>query len=133
MSLSLPMNPPVILIVDDEMGVRESLRMVFSGEFRILDADSLETALPKVEQEKPDVVLLDVLMPRTDGIELLKQIKEIHPRCEVIMLTALTGEKAVSKARAFGAFDFIGKPFDVLDLRRKVNEALQKVFEKAEA
>jgi DNA-binding NtrC family response regulator len=121
------MDLPVILIVDDEIGVRESLRMVFKDDFRVLDADSLETTISAVRDEKPHVVLLDVLMPRTDGIEVLKQIKSIEPRCEVIILTALNTEQIASKAMLFGAFDFVGKPFDVGELRRKVDQALEKL------
>ena len=124
------MNPPLILIVDDERGVRESLRMVFSKDFRVLEADSVETAIGNVQNEKPAVVLLDIVMPKTDGLELLKQIKTIHPGCEVIMLTALNLQSAAAKAMEFGAFDFIGKPFDVAELRRKVNQALEKISQK---
>ena len=124
------MNRPVLLVIDDEMGVRESLRMVFGKDFRMLDADCLEAALPKLQQEKPSVVLLDVLMPKTDGIEALRQIKAIYPECEVIMLTALNSKQAVAKALDFGAFAFVGKPFDVVDLRRKVDRALQKVAQR---
>lgn len=127
------MSLPLLLIIDDELGVRESLRMVFNQEFRVLDADSVETAIPKVREEKPDVVLLDVLMPRTDGIEVLKQIKALHPRCQVIMLTALNTAQTASKAKAFGAFDFVGKPFDVVELRRKVNAALQAISAKGDS
>ncbi|HZA56755.1 MAG TPA: response regulator, partial [Candidatus Udaeobacter sp.] len=87
---------------------------------------SVDAALPKVRTEKPNVVLLDVLLPKTDGIELLKQIKTIHPSCEVIMLTALNTRQLADKATDSGAFDIVGKPFDVLDLRAKVNRALAK-------
>jgi DNA-binding NtrC family response regulator len=121
------MDLPLLLVVDDEMGVRESLKIVFAKDFRLLEADSVDAALPKVRAEKPNVVLLDVLLPKTDGIELLKQIKAIHPNCEVIMLTALNTRQLTDKAMDFGAFDIVGKPFDVLDLRAKVNRALAKI------
>jgi DNA-binding NtrC family response regulator len=120
------MNLPLLLVVDDEVGVRESLKIVFGKDFRLLEADSVDAALPKVRTEKPNVVLLDVLLPKTDGIELLKQIKTIHPSCEVIMLTALNTRQLADKATDSGAFDIVGKPFDVLDLRAKVNRALAK-------
>jgi DNA-binding NtrC family response regulator len=121
------MNAPLLLLVDDELGVRESLKMVFGKEFRLLEADSVDAALPKVQDAKPDVVLLDVMMPKTDGIELLRRIKEIHPGCEVIMLTGLNSQQLAAKAMSFGAFDFVGKPFDVYDLRQKVSRALAKI------
>jgi DNA-binding NtrC family response regulator len=121
------MDSPLLLIVDDELGVRESLKMVFYKDFRLIEADSVERAIPKVRDAKPDVILLDVLMPKTDGIELLRRIKEIRPACEVIMLTGVNSEQLASKALNFGAFDFVAKPFDVVDLRQKVSQALQKI------
>jgi DNA-binding NtrC family response regulator len=123
------MAEAVLMVIDDELGVRESLKMVFSGDFRFIEADAVDVALPKIENERPHVVLLDVLLPRTDGIEALKQIKKIHPSCEVIMLTALNNRQIANTALNYGAFDFVGKPFDVVDLRAKVNRALVKIFQ----
>jgi DNA-binding NtrC family response regulator len=124
------MNPPLLLLVDDELGVRESLKMVFAREYRVLEADSVDAALPKVKENRPDVVLLDVLMPKTDGLEVLRRIKEIHPSCAVIMLTGVNSQQLAEKALNGGAFDFIGKPFDVVALRQKVARALEQVVQK---
>lgn len=118
---------PLLLIVDDEFGVRESLKVVFCKDFRLMEADSVDAAIPLVMDSRPDVVLLDVLMPKTDGIEALRRIKEIQPACEVIMLTGVNSQQLSSKALNFGAFDFVAKPFDVVDLRQKVARALQKI------
>ncbi len=126
------MNLPLLMVVDDEMGVRESLKIVFAKDFRLLEADSIDAALPKVQAEKPDIVLLDVLLPKTDGIEVLRQIKAIHPECEVIMLTALNTRQLADKAANFGAFDVVGKPFDVIDLRATVNGALAKISRRSQ-
>ncbi|HXG52040.1 MAG TPA: response regulator [candidate division Zixibacteria bacterium] len=120
------MSLPSLLLVDDEVGVRESLKMVFGKAFRLLEADSVDRAIPQVESERPEVVLLDVLMPKADGLEVLRQIKRIHPTCEVIVLTGLNSRQLAGKAMECGAFDFVGKPFDVVELRRKVGEALDK-------
>ena len=120
------MNLPRLLIVDDEMSVRESLKFVFNKGYSVFEANSLETAIAKVKEARPAVVLLDFLMPRTDGIEVLRQIKAIHPGCEVIMLTALNNRQLSAKALDLGAFDLVGKPFDVVDLLAKVNGALAK-------
>jgi DNA-binding NtrC family response regulator len=121
------MTSPILLIVDDEFGVRESLKMVFYKDFRLMEADSVEAAIPIVLGSRPDIVLLDVLMPKTDGIEALRRIKEIEPACEVIMLTGVNSQQLSSKALNSGAFDFVAKPFDVVDLREKVARALQKI------
>ena len=127
------MNSPLLLAVDNEMGVRESLKMVFCKDYRLLEAESVEAAIRKVQEEKPEIVLLDVLMPKTDGIEILRQIKTINPGCEVIMLTGMNSHQLAAKAMDFGAFDFIAKPFDVVELRKKVNNALEKIAKKAQS
>jgi len=127
------MSSPLLLAVDDEVGVRESLKMVFSKEYRLLEAASVDAAIRKVQEERPQVVLLDILMPKTDGIEILRQIKMIHPGCEVIMLTGVNSQQLAAKAMDFGAFDFIGKPFDVVDLRQKVKEALENLAQKIQS
>ncbi len=124
------MNPPVLLLVDDEMSVRESLKMVFDKGFQLLEADSVDTAIAKVNEARPDVVLLDVRMPKSDGLQVLQRIKEIHPGCAVIMLTGVNSQQLAAKAIDGGAFDFIGKPFDVVDLRQKVARALEHVAAK---
>ena len=121
------MKPPLLLLVDDEKGVRESLKMVFGQSCRLLEADCADAALAQVRDALPDVVLLDVMMPKTDGLEILQRIKELHPRCEVIMLTAITSLQVAAKAMNLGAFDLIGKPFDVVDLRQQVIRAVAKV------
>ena len=126
------MSSPLLLAVDDEMGVRESLKMVFCKEYRLLEAASVEAAIRKVQEERPQVVLLDILMPKTDGIEILRQIKTIHPSCEVIMLTGVNSQQLAAKAMDFGAFDFIGKPFDVVGLRQKVKKALENLAQKTQ-
>ena len=118
------MDAPLLLLVDDEMGVRESLKMVFGKAFRLLEADNVDTAIAQVQEARPDVVLLDVLMPKADGIEVLRRIKAIHPGCAVIMLTGVNSQQLAAQAMNCGAFDFIGKPFDVVDLRQKVARAL---------
>jgi DNA-binding NtrC family response regulator len=126
------MNLPLLLAVDDERGVRESVKMVFCKDYRLLEAESVDVAIRQVQEEKPQVVLLDVLMPKTDGIEILRQIKRIHPGCEVIMLTGVNSQQLAAKAMDFGAFDFIAKPFDIVELRQKVKNALEKIAQRTQ-
>ena len=121
---------PILLLVDDEFGVRESLKMVFGKGYDLLEADSVDSALAKVEEARPDVVLLDVLMPRADGLQALQRIKAIHPNCAVIMLTGVNSQQLASKAIDSGAFDFVGKPFDINDLREKVARAVESAADK---
>lgn len=125
------MSSPTLLLIDDELGVRESLKMVFSKAYQLAEADSVDAALAQVQETRPEVVLLDVLMPKVDGIEVLKRIKAIHPECEVIMLTGVNSQQVATKALENGAFDVVSKPFDVVDLRQKVADALAQVAQKS--
>jgi DNA-binding NtrC family response regulator len=120
------MSQTSLLVVDDETGVRESIRLIFGKHFRVHEARSSEEALRKVKEETPDVVLLDILMPGADGLETLKQIKKIHSDCQVIMLTALNTARTAFTAKETGAFDYVTKPFDVDELRLRVDRALEK-------
>ncbi len=122
------MSQPSLLIVDDEPGVRESLRMIFNKDFRILEADSSEVAIKKAQEESSEVVLLDIRLPRIGGLEVLRRIKEFNPHCQVIMLTALNTAHTAFAAKESGAFDYVVKPFDIEELRLKVENALKKAI-----
>ncbi len=124
------MDAPLLMIIDDEFGVRESLKMVFGKQYRVLEADSVEVALPIVEQARPQVILLDVMMPKTDGLEMLQRLKEIDAGCEVIMLTGVNSQQLAEKAKDFGASDFVGKPFDIIEMRHKVARAFERFAKK---
>lgn len=121
------MEQPLLMLIDDEFGVRESLKMVFAKEYHVIEADSLAAAIPQIEESRPKVVLLDMLMPRTDGLAALQQIKQIHPSCEVIILTGVNSQQLAAKTLELGAFDLVSKPFDIVDLREKVSRALKQV------
>ncbi len=121
------MSQPVLLVVDDEVGVRQSLQMVFNKSFRVVEAGSADEAIEKVTAEKPDVVLLDIVMPGSDGLAVLKQLKAIQPESQVIMLTALNTARTAFAAKGTGAFDYVTKPFDVEELRMRVDHALEKI------
>ncbi|MGH7769280.1 MAG: sigma-54-dependent transcriptional regulator [Candidatus Binatia bacterium] len=120
------MSQASLLVVDDETGVRESIRLIFGKHFHVYEARSSEEGLRKVKEETPDVVLLDILMPGADGLETLKQIKQLHPEGQVIMLTALNTARTAFTAKETGAFDYVTKPFDVDELRLRVDRALEK-------
>lgn len=120
------MSQPSLLIVDDEAGVRESIRLIFGKDFRLHETKSSEEAIRKVRQERPEVILLDILMPGSNGLDILKQIKTIHPAGQVIMLTALNTARTALTAKESGAFDYVTKPFDVDELRLRVSRALEK-------
>jgi DNA-binding NtrC family response regulator len=121
------MTQPLLLVVDDEAGVRQSLQMIFNKSFRVTEASSADEAVQKVADDKPDIVLLDIVMPGADGLAVLKQLKAIQPDCQVIMLTALNTAWAAFTAKGTGAFDYVTKPFDVEELRMRVDHAMDKI------
>jgi two-component system, NtrC family, response regulator AtoC len=121
------LNQPLLLVVDDEAGVRQSLQLVFNKTLRVVEASSADEALKKVTDDSPDIVLLDIMMPGTDGLAVLKQIKSIQPDCPVIMLSGLNSARSGFTAKGTGAFDYLTKPFDVEELRLKVEHALERV------
>ncbi len=120
-------SQPLLLIVDDEPGVRQSLQLVFNKTYRTIEAASAEDAIQKTTDENPDLVLLDIMMPGTDGLAVLKQIKSANGECQVIMLTGLNTARTAFAAKATGAFDYVTKPFDIEELRMRVEHALEKV------
>jgi DNA-binding NtrC family response regulator len=121
------MSQPVMLVVDDEAGVRQSLQLVFNKTFRVVEATSAAEAIQKTTDERPDVALLDIVMPGTDGLEVLKQMRAVQPDCQIIMLSALNTARAAFTAKGTGAFDYVTKPFDVEELRMRVERAMEKV------
>jgi DNA-binding NtrC family response regulator len=121
------MSQPLLLVVDDEVGVRQSLQLVFNKTLRVIEASSADEAIQKVTDDRPDVVLLDIMMPGADGLAVLKQIKSVQADCQVIMLSGLNTARTGFTAKGTGAFDYLTKPFDVEELRLKVEHALEKV------
>jgi two-component system response regulator AtoC len=114
-----------ILIVDDELSVRDSLRMIFKKDYQLLMAGSAEEAWEKVQREEVDLVLLDIIMPGKDGMELLKKIREFYPLLPVVMLTATKTVKTAVEAMKMGAYDYITKPFDIEELELVAEKALE--------
>ena len=121
-----------ILIVDDEAGVRESVRMVLKDSFDPVTVESGEAALEWLDREHADLVLLDILMPGMDGLEVLERIREKDRLLPVVMLTATKTVKTAVSAMKLGAFDYITKPFDVEELRVVVERATENADLKRE-
>ena len=113
-----------ILVVDDEVGPRESLRMILKPSYDIATADSGDTALKTLKAFGPDVVFMDIKMPKMDGIELLRRIKAIDPTIEAVMITAYASLDTVKNALTHGAFEYLIKPFSRTDLEETVRRAL---------
>jgi len=116
-----------ILVVDDDQGMREFLEIMLTQEGHgVKCADDGKKALDLCNKHKFDLAISDLKMPRVDGIDFLKGIKEISPETMVILITAYaSGETAVSAMKE-GAYDYIEKNFDIEDLKKTVQDALEK-------
>lgn len=114
-----------ILITDDERGSREALRLIFSTDYAVFLAATAEEALVVLAREQIDLVMLDVMMPGRSGLDLLRQMHVEYPDLPVIMVSASTAIPPVVEAIRLGAVDFIGKPFDVENLRHVVRRAIE--------
>jgi DNA-binding NtrC family response regulator len=115
-----------VLIVDDETGVRESLRMVLKDAYETLPVGSGGEALEALGRHAVDVVLLDVVMPGMDGMQVLEELRTRWPQMPVVMLTATKTVKTAVGAMKLGAFDYVTKPFDVDELRCILDKATEQ-------
>jgi PAS domain S-box-containing protein len=117
---------PRVLVVDDEMGPRESLRMILKPRYEIATAESGEAALKTLGTFHPDLIFMDIKMPQMDGIELLRRIKGTDPSIEVVMITAYASLETVKNALTHGAFEYLIKPFSRQDLEETAKRALAR-------
>jgi two-component system nitrogen regulation response regulator NtrX len=116
---------PSILIVDDEPSIVQSLKGILSDEgFAVLNASNGYEALKIIEQESPDLVLLDVWMPGIDGIETLKEIKKNNQHIQVVIITGHGTIDTAVQATKLGAYDFIEKPLSIDKVTVTINNAL---------
>jgi PAS domain S-box-containing protein len=113
-----------ILVVDDEMGPRESLRMLLKPYHDVHTAESALAVLGDLGRLRPDLVILDIKMPDIDGLEALRRIKAEDPSIEVVMITAYASLETVRLALSHGAFEYLVKPFSRQDLETVVRRAL---------
>lgn len=114
-----------ILIVDDQHEVREAIRLILKDKYSIATVGEVEEAFRYLEATFVKLVLLDIRMPKIDGMTALEHIKKKYPGTEVIMVTAFATLETVRKAVRLGAFGFIMKPFDVNELLKTVDGVLK--------
>ena len=117
---------PVVLVVDDDAGVREGLRFALDERYTVLDAPHGRGALGIVQAEHVDLVLLDILMPEVDGLEILQELKALDPDLPVIMMTAVKTVRTSVAAMKLGAADYVTKPFQEDELLAAIRQALEQ-------
>lgn len=115
-----------ILIIDDELGPRESLRILLKLEYDIFCADSVDRGLELLRKESPDLIVMDIRMPGKTGIDGLKEIRAIDPLVSVVMLTGFGALETAQQALRLGANDYLNKPFDMIEMRRVVQQYIRR-------
>jgi DNA-binding NtrC family response regulator len=122
-----------VLLVDDEEAARYGMRRALerSG-YRIEEAESVESARKRIEEFKPDMILLDVNMPGESGLSLLNELREKEESPHVIIITAHGSERMAVEVIKSGAYDYLSKPFEVDDLRLVVKNCIETIRLKRE-
>jgi signal transduction histidine kinase len=115
-----------LLIVDDERGPAESLRMIFKPSYDVFTASGGQQALDILHSTPIDVVTLDLRMPAMSGVEVMERIKEFDPDVEVIVVTGYSSLDSAIRGLRHGVFDYISKPFDVPQISDLVRRALAR-------
>jgi signal transduction histidine kinase len=124
--MTIATDLPQVLVIDDEMGPRESLRMLLKPNYQVYTAENVEAGLRILREKRPDAVISDIRMPGTSGIDGLRKIREIDPHVAVIMLTGFGALETAKEALRLGANDYISKPFDAREMREVIGRNVER-------
>jgi signal transduction histidine kinase len=109
-----------LLVIDDELGPRESLRFLFKDTYDVICTDSVDEGVAELKKCPPDCIITDIKMPGKTGIEGLKEIRAIDKQVSIIMLTGFGSLETAQEAIRHGATDYLKKPFDTKEIRKVV-------------
>src|SRR2546421_4164843 len=124
--MSAPTDQPEVLVIDDEVGPRESLRMLLKPDYQVRTADCVEAGIKLLKEKSPDTIVMDIRMPGMTGIDGLRKIREIDPHLSVIMLTGFGALETARKALRLGANDYVSKPFDATEMREIIGRNVER-------
>ena len=117
---------PLILVVDDEEPLRKLLRVNLSLEgYGVITASDGISALKQFEEYQPDMIILDIMMPRLNGLQVLDHVRQ-HSNVPVIMLTARDETVTLARTLINGADDYMTKPFSILELTARIRAKLKR-------
>jgi two-component system, chemotaxis family, chemotaxis protein CheY len=121
----------MILLVDDEPHIRKYVSLILKqlGSPIIVEAGNGEEAIAAYQREDPDLVLMDVNMPKMDGIETLRKMKELFPNCVVIMLTSLANRETIEQALELGALNYIRKDTPKEEIAKALADTIDSAFD----
>ena len=120
-----PALRPTILVCDDEEGLRESFKLILSDHYQLRFAVNCLDALEQLKTFTPNLMLLDIKMPKLHGMEILKQVKKLKPTLPVIIITGYQSVEMAQEAIKNGAADYIPKPFDSKEILKVVAAILK--------
>ncbi len=113
-----------VLIVDDEIGVRESLKMLLRNDYEVCLAKNAKEAFSQIQEHSPEVILLDVTLPDLDGLKVLERIKQNDPNIIVTVIAGSATMETVLEAKKLGAYGFVTKSFNIDELRLIITRSL---------
>jgi CheY-like chemotaxis protein len=117
-------NKPTILVCDDEQSLRELVRAVLGDAYTFVEAEDGDEALELAKEQPPDLIVLDVMLPRRNGLEVLAEMRRTPELAEVPVVIVTAWSYAVGAASAAGADVFLSKPFEPDHLKHTVEELL---------
>jgi len=115
-----------VLVIDDERGPRESLRMVLKYDYEMFLADRVDAGIKLLREQPPDLIIMDIRMPEKSGIEGLREIREINPNVSIVMLTGYGDLETAQQAIRHGANDYLQKPFDTDEIQEVVKKYVNR-------
>jgi len=131
MTEEIGMDKPIVLVVDDKLSAREAYRQMLKNDYEVVLRGNGREALEFVKQRPPHAVLLDIKMPDMDGIEVLRQMKEICPEVEVVMVTAYASLETAKEAMKYGAMEYLIKPAGIKEVKEAIRKAVSRRMRKA--
>src|SRR5690349_2672483 len=121
-----PTQKPTVLVIDDEAGPRDALKVILRPFFNIQSAESAQAAIDVLDHQSIDLITLDQKLPDRQGLDLLQEIKQDHADVEVIIITGYGSLKSAMEGIRHGAAGYLLKPFNVTELITLVNQTLEK-------
>ena len=120
------MKARILIVDDEEIVLRSCVRILENSDYRVDSVLDPWEALRRIDENGYDVLVLDIMMPKIDGLQMLQHVKERHPDVDVVMMTGLSQIQTAVKAMKLGAFDYLSKPFDPDELKLVVDRALER-------
>lgn len=117
-------SKPLILVCDDEEGVRESLKLILEDDYAVEFADNGPAAIEKLRTLKPRLVLLDIKMPKMHGLEALKEMKKLSPQTPVVIVSGYDSVELAQEAVKLGAVNYYSKPFSRVRILKEIHSLI---------